>query len=352
MNPIHFSFPRLDKLSIQKGFSLVELMIAITIGFIVVAAVGYTYLGARQSFRMTDNMSRMQENARLALETMARDIRMAGYVGCANLQTSTIKTIAKPPAPLFTKSNAITGLDSGPSVANFLSTSITRPAGDTISISGAFGGGVALTSPFNDNANLKVVGNPFGFDIDDILMVASCTSADIFQVTNTPGNSGTVTLTHATGSNCNRDAAGACLPGPANRVGTYNAGAQVFKMQQFTYFIGTNTFGNRALYRTNTETGSGVNTMELVEDVWDMQIEYGRDTDADGAIDSYGDATAVGGNWQQVISARIHLRMVSGEDNIVTSKQKFNFNGGSVTATDKKLNQVFTSTVVVRNRAP
>ncbi|OYW15343.1 MAG: hypothetical protein B7Z46_00605 [Hydrogenophilales bacterium 12-64-6] len=68
----------------QAGFSLVELMVAITIGFIVIGAVGYLYIGSRGAFRTADNMSRMQETARYAMDTLTRDIRMAGYRGCAS----------------------------------------------------------------------------------------------------------------------------------------------------------------------------------------------------------------------------------------------------------------------------
>lgn len=327
----------------QLGFSLVELMVASTIGLIVLGAVGYFYLGARQSFRTTDNLSRIQENARLAIETMARDIRMAGYVGCANLQTATVNTIANPPVTPLTAATAITGEDFSAAVPAYLGTIITRPAGDTISVGGAFRGGVSLTGNLDpSNANVQIAGNPYGFAKDDVLMVTSCTSADIFRATTVSSGSGTVTITHSSSTNT------------GNRVGTYNSGGQVLKMDRYTYFIGTNTAGKRALYRTNIAEGTPEDTTELVEDVWDMQIEYGQDTDADGSADTYADATAVGANWAQVVSARISLLLASADNNIVSTLQKYKFNGSYVTAAsgDKRLFQVLTSTIALRNRAP
>lgn len=324
----------------QQGFSLVELMIAMTIGFLVVAAVGYVYLGSRQTFRMSDSMSRMQENARLAIETLARDVRMAGYVGCGNLQTATITTIANPPVSSISAANAITGLDSGVSTANFLGTTITRPGGDTLSIMGAFGGGVGLVGNLSpSNANVQINGNPFNFAVGDVLVVSDCKNADVFSPTSVSGG-GTVTMAHANSTNT------------GNRVGDYGSDGIVLKMEQYTYFIGINPDLKRALYRTNVVTGVPGGTVELVENVWDMQIAYGMDTNADGEVDSYGDATAVGTNWQQVLSARISLLLVSPEDNIVPSAQTYNFNGASVTATDRRLYQVLTTTIAVRNRAP
>lgn len=328
----------------HQGFTLVELMIAITLGFIVVGAVGYLYLSARQSFRTTDNMSRMQENARLAIETLARDVRMAGYVGCINLQSgsATIYTIAKPPVPALSPSVAITGLDSGASTVAFLGTTITRPAGDTISVMGAFGGGVPLVGNLPpNNANVQINGNPHKFADEDVLIVSDCKNADVFKVTGIASAPGTVTLSHASSTNV------------SNNVGAYTSGS-VYKMEHYTYFIGENSYGKRALYRTNTIKGTAENTMELVEDVWDMQIEYGMDTNADGSADTYKDATGVSTNWNQVVSARISLLLVSPENNVLTSSQTYNYKGSSVKAGagDKRLYQVLTSTIALRNRAP
>ncbi|MDZ7585442.1 MAG: PilW family protein [Thiobacillus sp.] len=325
----------------QQGFSLVELMVAMTIGFIVVAAVGYIYLSSRQSFRMTDSMSRMQENARLGIETLARDVRMAGYVGCINLQSgaTSVYTIAKPPVPAVSPATAIMGQDFTAVTPAFAGTTITRIAGDTVSVMGAFGGGVGLTGNLEpNNANVKINGNPYGFASDDVLVVADCKNADIFRATGVASASGQITISHASSTNI------------SNNVGSYGPDGFVFKMEQYTYFIGTNPAGKRALYRTSLTEG----TAELVEDVWDMQIEYGQDTNGDGAANTYVDATAIGANWAQVVSARISLLLASPENNIVPSVQTYNFNGAAVTAAagDRRLFQVLGTTIAVRNRAP
>jgi type IV pilus assembly protein PilW len=335
-NPVRLARPY------PQGFSLVELMIAMTIGFIVVAAVGYVYLSSRQSFRLTDSMSRMQENGRLAIETLARNVRMAGYVGCGNLKNATVTTIANPPVPVMSMATAITGEDFAAAVVNYAGTGITRPAGDTISVMGAFAGGVNLVGNLApSNANIQINGNPYGFAVGDVLMVTNCTNADIFRPTTVSGG-GTVTMSHSNATNT------------GNRVGTYGSDGVVLKMDRFTYFIGTNPAGKRALYRTNLAKGVAEDTVELVEDVWDMQIEYGQDTNGDGAADTYNNATAVVGNWAQVVSARISLLLVSPENNIVPSEQTYNFNGATpqAAAGDRRLFQVLGTTIAVRNRAP
>lgn len=67
----------------QRGVSLIELMIAMTLGLAIVAAVGYVYVSGTTGYRVQSNQSRMQEDARFIVETVSRDVRMGGYFGCA-----------------------------------------------------------------------------------------------------------------------------------------------------------------------------------------------------------------------------------------------------------------------------
>lgn len=322
----------------QTGFGLVELMIAMTLGLVLLGGIGYVFIGSRGAFRTTDNLSRIQENARYALDVMSRDIRMAGYVGCGNIASMTVKTIANAPVPQMTAGNALIGDDDG---ANFdLAHPGMRAAGDVLSIMGAFSSGVNLTGNLIPaNANVQVNGNPDGFKQGDVLMVTNCTNADVFKVTNNPGSSGTVTLTHANSSNT------------GNRVGSYSSDAFVMRVDRYSYFIGTNPAGNRALYRV----GLDGNAEELVEHVHDMQLRYGLDTNADGAVDSY---STTPGTWTQVVSVTVNLLMRSPDNNISTATQSVTFNNGTFNASaagpndQRRLYQVFSSTVGVRNRLP
>ncbi|MDP1645344.1 MAG: PilW family protein [Thiobacillus sp.] len=316
----------------QTGFGLIELMIAMTLGLVLLGGIGYVYIGSRSAFRTTDNLSRIQENARYALDLMSRDIRMAGYVGCGNLASMSVKTIAKPPVPPMTAGNALIGYDNGTGWTN--PTSIVRPAGDVLSVMGAFGNGVNLTGNLiPSNANVQVNGNPDGFKQDDVLIVTNCAEADVFKATTVSNASGTTTLSHANSGNT------------GNRVGTYGKDAFVMRMDQYTYFIGTNTAGNRALYRV----GLDAQAEELVEHVHDMQMRYGLDTNADGRVDSYSNTP---GNWTQVASVTLNLLMRSPDNNISTATQSVTFNNGTFAAPDRRLYQVFSATVGVRNRLP
>lgn len=120
-----------------------------------------------------------------------------------------------------------------------------------------------------------------------------------------------------------------------------------------TYSLATGASGKSALF-LQRETGT---PQELVEGVEQMQIRYGVDTttpNPDHVPDSYVAASGVG-DWSQVVSVRIHLLLASVEENIVTTNQTVTFppgSGTSVTVSNRRLPQIFSTTVGLRNRVP
>lgn len=63
----------------QNGFTLIELLVASTIGLLLIAATGQIFLSNKQSFSAQEAMGNIQENARLAMYFLQRDVRMAGF---------------------------------------------------------------------------------------------------------------------------------------------------------------------------------------------------------------------------------------------------------------------------------
>lgn len=68
----------------STGFTLVELMVAMTIGMILVLAAVTIYGQGRSTFRTVETIARIQENARFAMDVMGPDIRLAGHWGRNN----------------------------------------------------------------------------------------------------------------------------------------------------------------------------------------------------------------------------------------------------------------------------
>lgn len=69
----------------QPGFTLVELMIALLIGGIVLAAIMTSFRGQHATYLSQDQVVEMQQNIRVAMNVMARDIRYAGFDPNENL---------------------------------------------------------------------------------------------------------------------------------------------------------------------------------------------------------------------------------------------------------------------------
>ena len=71
-----------------QGFGLVEVMLALVLGLVVIAALGQLYAGSKKSYVLSDAMTRLSENGRFAVDFLANDLRMAGYLSCAGSATS------------------------------------------------------------------------------------------------------------------------------------------------------------------------------------------------------------------------------------------------------------------------
>lgn len=79
----------------SQGLSLIELMIALLIGLLISAAVLQIFISSKNTFRMQEAMARLQENGRFAVNYMANDFRMAGFMGCGNADRIPVNIIAQ-----------------------------------------------------------------------------------------------------------------------------------------------------------------------------------------------------------------------------------------------------------------
>jgi type IV pilus assembly protein PilW len=96
------SMPRL-----ARGVSLVELMVAVVVGLVMLGGVIQVYLSSKQTYNAQDQLARMQESGRFAMDLITRDLRRAGYWGGnADLATQTGNPGPATPAHTCTNSNA------------------------------------------------------------------------------------------------------------------------------------------------------------------------------------------------------------------------------------------------------
>ena len=204
------------------GLSLVELMVAITIGAILLGGAVTLFVNNRDTYNTTTELSRLQETARYALEMMVKDIRMAGYFGCANrLDTVTVSHGAAAGADgelwdfnLDGGAGAIVppieGLDDAALGAGFLPSGFAVTVGDDGDAGEVLAGsdGIALRylagnmvdlAGVNGTLDLQVTADAVsgsdtditvdaanGFIEDQVAAIADCGGTDIFRISAAP----------------------------------------------------------------------------------------------------------------------------------------------------------------------
>ncbi len=358
----------------QRGLSIVELMVSLTIGLFLVAGISYVYIGSKDSYRLQNAVAQVQENGRLALETLSKDIRMAGYWGCGG---GALKTNAQyvPPTPpgkcssstpgslINTLNNASTmAFNMGRPIDGFeASTSSWSPALDSNYSNAKTGTDVivirgAEAACSSTGAALKITkhsgGNPPGSsDIQvndascindgDILIATDCVNAGVFQATNV--NSGK-NVVHNTGTTN--------TPGNvANDLCKDYTGGELLKAFSRAYYVKTVTNTDTSNYCPSTGGSATVpalyrknftNTEEqIVCGIENMQFMYGVDTNTDDYVDGYYTAAEVNSNsyWDRIVSVQVSVTVASMEANVVQS------------GTDRRFRQTFSTTISVRNRA-
>ncbi|CAI8949015.1 type IV pilus assembly protein PilW [Pseudomonas sp. IT-232MI5] len=66
----------------NRGFGLIELLIALALGLIVVLGVVQIFIAAKNTYVSQNTAAAMQEDARFVLSKMIQEIRMVGMFGC------------------------------------------------------------------------------------------------------------------------------------------------------------------------------------------------------------------------------------------------------------------------------
>lgn len=65
----------------QRGFSMVELLVAMLLGLFLLAALVEILINGKQSFTAASHLSRLQESGRIATSMVVSDLKRSGYMG-------------------------------------------------------------------------------------------------------------------------------------------------------------------------------------------------------------------------------------------------------------------------------
>jgi type IV pilus assembly protein PilW len=327
----------------KKGFSLIEIMIALTLSSVIIAGVAQVYLSTKRTYSTTSELSGLQENGRFAMLFLNKDIRMGGFQGCGNGANITPvnnvdidgDNVADDISDKFDNTSIVSGSDNV--VANTTIGADTIITGtDTIRVQfGGACGGNLLSNMSNFDSDIKISNdNSCNLTPGQIFMITNCIRTDIAAVTTAPIGASETSITHATALNID------------NRLSyAYLNDASIYSIQSYTFFIANNANNQPALMRRNN--GASL-TEELVEGVENMQILYGEDTDGNEVADYYVVASSVV-DMSKIIGIKISL-LLSTREQVASQLLSYHYNGIDITASDRKIRKVFSTTIALRNR--
>ena len=291
--------------AIPAGFSLVEMMVSLTLGMIVVAALTGVFSNASQARKEAESTGRQIENGHYAMRLLADDLRHAGYF--AEFKPDVLATPAINPDPCATTLAElkqalplhVQGYDNGAGAA--IPTCITDARAGTDIV-------VVRRTSTCVRGTADCDGTVSG---TNYFQASLCGSATQLASTNVDDWYALDTI-------------------DANLTRTKRDCATIADVHRYVtriYFVANNDLagdGIPTLKRLElgvNGTTSAFKLVPLVEGVENLQIEYGIDTDNDGAPDIFtadpDNYACVGSacvaNWRNVMAARINLLVRSTE---------------------------------------
>lgn len=361
----------------MRGFSLIELMVAIAISLLLLMGVVALFVSSRASYETTERLSRIQENGRFALDQFATDVRSAGFQGCARSLTmgtrpqdfriSTVvnENAANPdmrwnfvePARGFNG----TGTGFAPALTTTNFSPVPSGTGDVLvlRIPRREVKSIQLTARQVNPADPLMVGtiNPMPLQAGDTAVISDCEARAFFQVTGY--NSGTGQIAHAVAAATTPSGpAEAHTPGndAASLDHPFMAGAEVLPIVTMVYYLAPSA-DNATRMSLWRKTGGVNQSDEIAEGIDRLEIQYGIDNSSprDGTADTYVTADAVT-DWGSVLTLQVALLArapeASGTD---LDNQTYTLFATPTLVTagpfnDRGQRKVFTATVAVRNQ--
>lgn len=306
-----------------SGFSLVEIMVAMTIGMFGILIIMQVFLIFEGQKRTTAGAADAQENGLIAMYTMEREIRMAGLglvgLGCATINTynanRTPQNLSWTMLPV-----AITRDD------------IPTPGADRLVIlysTSAFGNiPTRITAPMPPTSAILNVENGDGFVQGNLFLISeppkNCTLAQASQDGQKTG--ATWDLAHASGTQPWNPPGGYTIF-PA---GGYGEGARVTNMGSMAnheYYVENNNLMMRDL----TQIDSATNPVALVSGIYAIRAQYGRDTGTDGFVDVFDNTLPAAS--ERLVALRLAVVARSGtveRNQLVSPPTLVLWNGGNV----------------------
>ena len=338
------------KPQVMRGLSMIELMIALLLGLLVAAGAGTIFLSNKRAYGATESLGRVQENARVAFELMARDIREAGASLCGNdVQVANILNDQTSPWWLSWGEgvHGYTGASTDPMVnpARAYGTGVAgRVLGtDALDMKGMADLGILVSLKMPPNSAVIDVNKITGINNNDVLMICDGSQMTIFQVTQTPsGLKIQKDPGNGTPGNCTK---GMGSPVDCKGPGTdylYGPNSIIAAPRGLRWYVGYNgRNGGTSLYRSTLKYVSATSLtdvpQEIAEGVSNMSLTFLSGLSGGTSYQAASPAT----DWTKVTAVRIGLTL-QGNDRVSTDNS---VNNGV-------LQRQISHVVTLRNRLP
>ncbi|MGB3916483.1 PilW family protein [Thiothrix litoralis] len=302
----------MKKANRQKGLSLIELMIAMVVSLVLMAGIGTVYMSSKRNYQARDQLSLMDENARVALNALTKHLEHTGYA-------ATAAGVFPLPTPfVLTTPVAGTCSDGGSNINTASTLNVTADDAST----------TPAQQTGRDTVGIAYVG-------DDALFI---------DCGNTEGNSITLSDTRA------QRLKSLCKHGAAANV----EGSLIYN----TFSIGYATTPEKDSLGVSIPnlycSGSvSANKQSVAQGVDAMQFMYGVDADGNDSVDQYLTATQVttANAWDRVISIKVALLMRSIEPVLPVKESKtYRLLDKDVVRDDRYQHVVYNTVIQLRNR--
>ena len=296
-----------------QGFSLIELMLALALGVVVTAGIVTLFVGNNQTYTLLNGQSRMQENARFAVDFITRSSRAAGYFGCDPEEGKIYKTLNGAWNQIFefditTPIQAFHGVNNGTGINDWTPSLTTLPrVGSAVGYIAANGVDVSRMRPQSDvlvlrhvqipgariaaivqsdsNPTVEVPGGGLEFATGNFVAINNCEQATVFRLANVNVAGATATLVRDTapaiGLGLYQNAPLASLSPMGIPYGEANnaQGSSVGRVMTDIYYVAQGTGTNNrnqtpwSLWRKTSEDAP----VELIQGIENLRVRFGVD---------------------------------------------------------------------------
>lgn len=345
----------------SRGFSLVEIMIGLTLGVILSIAVLGVYLAQKNTYKTNTSQAVIQNAESAIAELITPAIRSAGFCGCNSVIQALSNLNPGGPAPLGTldttpsilmgydasagttlsitqanANNSSTAADWTPGLDTSLTGNVQATSDVLIVLGGSPGSQPVGVTTFTPGSSSFDIQNGTGIAAGQFGAISDCLKSSVFLITAVAGT----TISHTAGLGALTNAADALAV-------SYTPGSQFVTLTQTAFFVARDPGGQSALVRATLNQNGTWTIQSLAPGVDTMQVLYGVGTS--GIPSQYVPASAVT-NWGQVYAIRLGFLLAGQQGSGTVTPTQFTVLGATVTVpSDNRLRHIYEMTINLRN---